>query len=139
MTAPDQRVSRRLRARMQIFLAIGAVILAFIAHDVFDRVLPFWLAAVALLIGGALGYVLGRIRTVKRHETTNEIVSEMDLIGGAAIAAYVVFDLSREWIFGHFIQGPALSAFTLAILSGALFGRFFGLRVSINRILASGG
>ncbi|HVW71649.1 MAG TPA: hypothetical protein VHB93_00670 [Candidatus Paceibacterota bacterium] len=135
MPLSDQRVSRRLRTRMQIFLAIGAVILAFIAHDVLDQVLSFWLAVGALVIGGVFGYFLGRLLTVKRHESTNEVVSQMDFIGGLAIAAYVVFDISREWIFGHWIQGPALSAFTLAILSGALFGRFFGLRVSINRIL----
>lgn len=135
MPITDTRVSRRLRTRLSLFLVIGIAILCFILYDVFDGALPYWLAVVALAIGGAVGFLLGRVRSVKRHEKTNEIVSELDVAGIAAIVLYIAFDASRDWIFGHWIQGPALSAFTLAILSGALFGRFLGMRMSINRLL----
>ena len=136
MPITDTRVSRTLRTRLTLFLVIGIAIFAFILYDVFDGVLTPSLAVLAIVIGGVIGFFLGRVRSVKRHEKTNEIVSELDIAGIIAIIVYIAFDVSRDWIFGHFIQGPALSAFTLAILSGALFGRFLGMRVSINRLLA---
>ncbi len=136
MAQPSSRVSRRLRVRLGIFVGIAVVIAAFIVRDVALGVLSWWLALLALLIGIVLGYALGRLWNVKVHPDSQEVVSGIDAVGGIAIALYVAFDLSREWIFGHWIHGPALSAFTLAILSGALFGRFLGMRRSIRRLLA---
>lgn len=128
-------LSSKLRWRLRIFLAIAVVILGFIVLDVWHGDLSWYLALLALAIGVGVGIVLGRLLTVKWHETEERVVSEMDIAGGVAIALYIAFDLSRDWIFGHWLSGPALAAFTLAILSGALFGRFIGMLISAGRVI----
>ena len=134
-TSPEDFISRGLKNRIRLFGAIAIIIVFFIARDVWIGDISWWLAAIALLIGTGVGTLLGRLLTITWHETEEKAVSEMDIGGALALAGYIVFELSRNWIFGHFLAGAALSAFTLAVLSGAIFGRALGMRISIFRLL----
>jgi hypothetical protein len=130
-----QQVSRRLRIRLAIFLAIGIAILGFIVRDAARGDLAWWLAALGILVGTAAGTALGRMLTIKWHETREEAVFEMDVAGGIGIALYIAFDLSREWLLGRWVHGAALTALSLAILGGALIGRYLGMALSVKRVL----
>ncbi|MEJ0053904.1 MAG: hypothetical protein WDN10_04255 [bacterium] len=132
-------VDRGLRIRLGLFLLISLIILAFIGKDVWQGDIGLPLAGLGLLLGTGIGVLLGRLLTIRWHETRERVVSELDVVGGIGIALYIAAELSRNWIFGHFIHGPALGAFTLALLAGALFGRFLGMRMSIVRVLRGQG
>ena len=49
---------------------------------------------------------------------------------------YVAFSVSRTWLFGHWIHGSVLTAFTYSILAGVMIGRIAGMRLKIKNILS---
>ena len=130
-----EQVDRRLRFRLGLFLLIGIVILGIIVRDVLIGELMWWLAVLGAAAGIIVGTILGRFLTIRWHETKEQAVSEMDIAGGIGIALYIAFEVSRNWLLGHFVSGVALSTLSLAVLGGALVGRYFGMRISINRVL----
>lgn len=134
----EPRIAPRLRTRLWIFFGIAVVLAAFILYDTVTGTLAWWLAALGLLLGIAVGTVLGRMVTIVWHETEEHVISQLDVAGYIAIGLYVAFAVSREWLFGHFIHGPALTAFTLSVASGLLFGRFLGMLVSVGRTISQG-
>jgi hypothetical protein len=135
-TAPEL-IDRKLKIGLAVFLVISLIMLGFIARDVWEGDIGILLALIGVLLGTLVGVILGRLLNIRWRADKARVVSELDVVGVLAIIAYIALDLSRTWIFGHFIQGPALGAFTLALLAGALFGRFIGMRISITRVLAS--
>ena len=128
-------VSRKLRIRLGIFLLISIVIAAIIVRDVVIGDLAWWLAALGIIVGVAAGTPLGRLLTIKWHETEEHAFSEMDIAGGIGIALYIALEVSRNWLLGHWVSGVALSTLSLAFLAGALFGRYLGIRISVSRVL----
>jgi len=130
-----EQIDRRLRIRLGIFLLIALVILGFIIRDVARGDIAWWLALLGIAVGVAIGTALGRLLTIKWHEGKEQAVSEMDIAGGIGIALYIVLELSKDWLLGHWVSGVALSTLSLAVLAGALFGRYLGMRISINRVL----
>lgn len=133
-----RQIAPKLRTRLWIFFAIAIVLAAFIIYDIAIGTLAWWLAAAGLILGTVVGIVLGRMVTIVWHETEEHVISQLDVAGYIAIGLYVVFAASREALFGLWLHGPALTAFTLAVASGLLFGRFLGMLLSIGRTLARG-
>jgi hypothetical protein len=128
-------IDKKLRFRLGLFLLIAVGIFGFIVYDVVMGALSWWIAGTALLFGLAIGYVLGRAMKAQWHETEDIIVLKMDRLAMLALGAYVVIDLSRNWLLGHWLTGVALTAAALAVLSGALFGRFLGMLHSVRKRL----
>lgn len=65
--------------------------------------------------------------TLKWHPSEEKVISQLDVIGTIVITLYIALEIGKTWIFGHWLQGPTLSAFTLALLGGMLGGRFLGM------------
>lgn len=128
-------VSRKLRMRLGLFLAISVVIAVIIIRDVVIGDLAWWLAALGIVAGAAVGTPIGRLLTIKWHETEEHAFSEMDIVGGIGLALYIALEVSRNWLLGHWVSGVALSTLSLAFLAGALFGRYLGIRISVKRVL----
>ena len=124
--------------RLRIFLAISVVLAGIMLADVLGGQIPWWLAALALLAGTALGYAFGRLVSIAWHPTEEKVVSRMDLAGVIAIAAYAALAVARTFIASEFLSGTELTAFTFAALAGILFGRFLGMRMGIRRTIARG-
>ena len=132
---PHQHMDRKLVFRLSIFLLIALIILGIVVYDVAIGYLAWWMAALSFLAGTAAGYVLGRILTVRWHETEQKAVMEMDVAGFVAIGIYIGLRFGENWLFGYFLSGTALSTLSLAFLAGALFGRFLGLRKSVVKVV----
>lgn len=135
MNERTHRVAGKLRFRLAIFLLIGLAILGFVTADVVRGDLPFLFALGAIALGIGIGYIIGRVANVKWHDTETKVVTQMDAIGFIAILAYIGVRLVGNWLFAHWLSGAALSAFTLALLGGALVGRFLGLMRAISKVL----
>jgi hypothetical protein len=128
-------IEKKLLIRLYIFLIISILLVIYIVHEIY-RGNIFWLLAVTgICFGGVAGIVLGRFMGVTWHEEKEKVISKLDVVGAIAIVLFITLDLSREWIFGHWIQGVSLSVFTLCVLAGALFGRFLGMRYKVLHIL----
>lgn len=134
--AAIKHADRGLRARLIIFLVIALAIFVIVVRDVAAGDLSWALAVIGIVIGLGIGYLLGRILTVRWHETKQRAVMEMDVAGFIAIILYVALRLAENWLFGHWLTGAALSTLSLAFLAGVLFGRFLGLNVSVRKVIA---
>jgi hypothetical protein len=135
----DSSVSKRLRTRQTMFIWIAALLAAFILYEIVVSVVPWYYALGAYIIGIPLGYLLGRAMKIRWHETDEQAISENDIIGTIALVLYVLFALSREWILGQWFAAALVLPLSLALASGLLLGRYFGIQRSINRVLGEQG
>jgi hypothetical protein len=133
---PHEHIDARLLLRLGAFALIGLIMFGFVGYDVLLGELPLWMAVLGFILGLGVGYILGRILKVTWHETKQKAVMQMDIVGFIAIGVYVAFRFGENWVFGQFLSGVELSSLSLAVLSGLLFGRLFGLRISILKIVA---
>lgn len=127
-------LGKRLRFRLTVFSLIGLVLVGFIVNDIVQRYITWWIALLAMAVGLAIGYGLGRSMKVRYDTEKAEIVAHMDIVGFIAIGIYVLLAIARNVLLGHFLSGNALTAVTLAVLAGALFGRYLGMDYSIRKL-----
>ncbi len=59
----------------------------------------------------------------------------MDKIGIATLVAYILFVISRHWIFSHWFKDYALTAFSLSVGAGGMLGRLWNTRKKLRSIL----
>ncbi len=128
-------VSKRLRTRLLMFLGISLVILCFMVRDIVVGDVVWWMALIALAVGLVLGYIFGRLVRVRWHENEEKIITQMDTAGFIVIGVYILLSIGRNFLLRDFFAGAALTAITLAIVAGVLFGRFIGMNVAIMQVL----
>ncbi|MES2223951.1 MAG: hypothetical protein V4469_03390 [Patescibacteria group bacterium] len=128
-------IEKKLLIRLYIFLFIAIALVIYIIREIFVGDIFWLLALVGVCLGAVIGIVLGRLMGIAWHKETEKVISKMDTAGAIALVLFVVIDMSREWVFGHWIHGVSLSVFTLCVLAGALFGRFLGMRSSVFQVL----
>jgi len=133
-----QHLDKKLVFRLRMFLLIMTIMCGIVVYDVVTAVIG-WLALAGIAVGVALGYVVGYLSELRWHEETSKVIGRMDKVGGVALALYMLFSFSRRWIFGHWIHGPALTAFSFSIVMGVMLGRFLSTRTKIIRILKNEG
>lgn len=128
-------MDRKLRFRLGLFLVIGIGLLGLICWDVFQAVLPWWMAIAAVGIGYAIGVVFGRSMKVRWDAERERIVTQLDIVGILVIAIYVVLAIFRNWLLDQWLTGVTLTAVTFAVAAGVLIGRYFGVRHRIRRLI----
>jgi hypothetical protein len=88
-----------------------------------------------LIIGLAVGFIAGRIFDIKWHKDSRQIVGMMDELGIVILVLYMTFSIFRRQIFGQFIHGPLLTAFTFSLMGGITLGQVTSSVRSIRKIL----
>ena len=109
--------------------------LGVIIYDLFQNTISFPLAVIAIGIGVLIGLVAGRMFKIHWHEEKNKVVSRLDELGIVILILYIGFAIFRGRIFGSWIHGSVLTAFTFAFFSGTMFGRFMTMGFKIRSIL----
>lgn len=128
-------IEKTLFYRLYLFLGIAFLLLVYVVREIWVGDI-FWITAVlGVALGVGIGAILGSYMGVAWHEAKSKVISKLDIAGAVALGLFITIDISREWIFGHWIHGVTLSVFTLCFLAGALFGRFLGMKTSVMRIL----
>ncbi len=122
----------RLRRLAIIFLIILGILIYEISHN--------YIAAYLAIAGFGLGYVIGNLVSRRMHiiswdAGTTKAVTKMDHIGIAILIVYIIFALTRHWIFSHWFTGYALTAFSLSVGAGGMLGRLWNTRKKIREIL----
>lgn len=134
-----KHIDRKLFTRLKIFFVIVIVLSALIIYDISEGILGINLAFLGYILGLIMGFIASRMFLISWHKESAKVVSRLDAIGIVILLLYIVFALSRRWIFGHWLTGSALTAFTFSILAGIMLGRFLGMRLNIRKVLSDRG
>jgi hypothetical protein len=129
------RIGSRLRTRLLIFAIGGIILLGLIGYDVSIHVISVEAGIISLIVGLVIGFIYGRLARVRFHKTTQQIVMRYDVITYVIIAAYILLSYFRDMLLSDYLSGAALEAVSLAVVSGVLIGRIFGLNIAILKLL----
>lgn len=126
----------RLRRLALFFLVVTGILIYEVSHDY----IALYLALAGFVLGFALGYVVGkRMHNITWNEEASKVIGKMDRVGIIILVIYLLFAISRRWIFSHWLQGHALSAFVLSISCGAIISRLWFVRRKIREELRKAG
>lgn len=131
-----KHIDRKLIFRIRIFYVIGIILTGLMLYEVLEGIIGIELSIGGFLVGLFLGFIATRMFIIHWHEEKAKVVSRFDSIGIVVMLLYVAFSASRTWLFGHWIQGSILTAFTYSILAGVMIGRVVGMRLKIKNILS---
>lgn len=133
-------VDTRLRIRQRIFLGIVGILLFINISNVFLGKIDLVLGVSGFLLAVITGIVLSRIFKIAWNQEKNKVMGQLDFAGVILLILYIGIEVGRNWIFHHWLSGPALNAFGLIILTGLLTGRYLGTQFLIHkRILQKNG
>lgn len=119
--------------RLGVFFTL---IVAIVIDEVSHNYLAVYLAITGFVAGVMIGlFVSTKMHTIKWDVETGKAVTSVDRLGIFIIVAYLVFAVSRRWIFGHWLHGYALTAFSLSVGAGGMLGRLYTTRQQIRKIL----
>jgi Na+/H+ antiporter NhaC len=134
-----KHVHKKLIFKLRRLALVFFVITTIIVYDVLSRVINPLLALTGVLMGFFIGSLLGRYSNVHWHEETGKVISKWNRITIAVLIIYLSFAFSKKWIFGHWLQGPVLTAFSFSLASGIMTGRIISIRKQIRSILRERG
>ena len=131
-----KHIDRKLIFRIRIFYLIGIILTGLMLYEVLEGIIGIELSLGGFLLGLFLGFLATRMFIIHWHDEGAKVVSRFDTIGIIIMLLYVAFSASRTWLFGHWIHGSVLTAFTYSILAGIMIGRIVGMCLKIKNILS---
>lgn len=131
----DVKLARRIRFLTIILCVMTAVLF----YNVYISHIRFLLVFAGMSLGGAVGFLAGRMFLLKWHEQESKIISKIDILGGVVLVVYVAVSILRSWIFAHWFRGLILTSFTFSFVEGAMIGRLLSMRFVIQKILLEQG
>jgi hypothetical protein len=129
------QINPKLRRRLQIYMMILVILTGLSIYQLITYGLNLWWVLWWLLMGWALGLFAGRMFKISRHPETEKVISTMDRTWGIFLAIYIGIEVSRKWIFGHWIQWTELQVFTYIFLTGIFMGRLLTMITTIKAVL----
>lgn len=133
--AGKQYVHPKLRRSLRIYFIVSLIVLILVIYDMFrDHANPF-LVLLGLIVGIVVGKAFTRIYKITWDDEGGNVIQRMDILGIVLIIFYIAFDLSREHLVEIFIHGGSVASVSLALLSGALYGRVLGSVGVIRRVI----
>lgn len=134
-TYVDRSILTQVRLLTAIALALLGVLIVAVARG---EIATGW-AAVGLGAGGLVGVIASRSKRLEWDEQASRVVAHFDLIGAVILAGFIALMVTRDWVLGHWVAGPALAALGLSISAGVLAGRAAGTRRRARKVLESEG
>jgi hypothetical protein len=135
-----KHVHRKLLFRLRRLLIIFLVVIIILVYEISHHYLALYIAMGGFILGIIIGLLVSRrMHHVSWDANLSQAVTRMDRIGIVILILYLLFSIFRHWIFSYWLQGTALSAFTLSVASGGMLGRFWTTRQQIRRILKAEG
>jgi uncharacterized membrane protein len=137
--ASSNNVDRRLHTRLRLYAVIFLIMLVIVIVDIVRGFVSVPLALLGLAIGTILGLVLGRMYRLSWDGAGSKVIAQIDWLGGVILGLYIVFAIFRNQLFGHWVTGAVLGAFTLSLTAGTMLGRVVSTAHGIRRLLAAWG
>lgn len=133
-------VHRKLLFRLRRLAIIFLVITGIVIYEVSQNYIAGYLAIAGFMVGMIIGLLVAkRMHNISWDAETNKAVTKMDRLGIIILLLYILFSISRRWIFSHWLQGYALSAFSLSVTAGIMLGRLWTTRQKIRHVLREEG
>lgn len=133
-------VHRKLLFRLRRLAFFFLVATAILLYEIFNNFIAAYFAVGGFFIGFTIGYVVGnRMHKISWDAEASKVVGKMDTIGIIILVVYILFAITRKWIFSHWLEGQALSAFVLSISCGAIISRLWFIRRKIREALKKAG
>jgi hypothetical protein len=124
-----------LRLRLAIYLFVSLGVAGFVIYDSFRNSIPGIYAIVGIVIGLGIGYAASRIHKISWNDEASNVVAKMDVFGVFVLVLYILFEIFREKIVGHFVGDTDVTITSFSILAGVMYGRVLGIRGNIVRVL----
>jgi hypothetical protein len=135
----DEPVDRRLRGQALLTAAIGLLVLGLAVTDLVRGTIGPLGAALGFVGGAAVGVVAARVKRVTWDDDAQKVVGRVDRLGLAILVITLIAHLSRNWLLGHWVHGPLLTALGVWISVGGLLGRVLGTRRGVLAVLRTVG
>ncbi len=129
------KVDKKLIIRQRIFFVIIPILMIMGVINVAKGKLSVAIALSGFMLTTLIGIGLSRMFKILWHEEKEKVISQLDTLGVILLILYVGIELSKKWIFGYWLSGPALTAFGLIIITGLILGRFLGTSIKIRKVL----
>jgi hypothetical protein len=133
-------LDRKVRLKLRIFFLIAVVMLVVLVIRAVQGHVGFEWVALSLAIGAVIGIVVARSGTLSWDADGGRVVSEMDLIGGIVLVAYLVFVFTKDRIVGHWLHNQQVAAaFGVGLTAGAMIARVVVTLRGIKNVLVAAG
>jgi hypothetical protein len=129
-------ISKSILVQVAILAVLAITVLVLAGLDLVDGTLGLGWAAGGLLAGVAVGIVASRIKRMDWDGPTGRVVAHIDWIGAVILVCFVVGNLAREWVLGHWVEGAALTTLGMCVTAGVLSGEVIGTRRRVRSVLA---
>jgi|GEM_PF-1485916 len=130
----SKHINPKLRRSLRIYVIISVVVLVLVVVTGIRSHANGLVVLGGLLAGIIVGVLFNRIYKISWDTDADHAIYKMDVYGIVLLVAYIAFDLSRHRIVELFISGNSVGATSLALLSGALYGRVLGTGRRIIKI-----
>ena len=133
-------VHKKLIFRVRRLAVVFLIITGILIYEISQDYIAGYLAAAGFLIGLVIGIMVSRrMHNISWDTEATKAVTKMDTLGIIILIIYILFAVSRRWIFSHWLEGHALTAFTLSVSAGGMFGRLYYTRQKIREVLKKEG
>lgn len=132
-----EHIDRKLLIRLRIYSLIFLAMLGVVVWDVARTNIGILLALLGLIVGMLLGSLASRMYRLSWDETSSKVIARIDWLGFVILVLYIAFAVFRNRLFGYWLQGAALGAFSFSVIAGLMLGRVAGTVRGIRRVLAA--
>jgi drug/metabolite transporter (DMT)-like permease len=130
----DRPVSRAIVIQVVVVSVLALVVLAVAVTRLVQGTLGLGWAVGGLLGGAVVGVVASRMKRMKWDERTGRAISKIDWLGGVILVCFLVAQLARSWVLGHWAEGVALTTLGLCVTAGTLAGQVLGTRRAVRAV-----
>jgi hypothetical protein len=130
-----RKLHKKLRIKLWIFGLIFLVSFVLSFYQSITDTIPYKTPILGFCFGLLIGAITSRIQNVTWDEKGEQIITDLDWIGGIILISNIAFLYFKRDIIHLFIHLPHISAIVFAINSGVMLGRILTMRHQIKTIL----
>lgn len=130
----DRGVSRAIVVQIVVVSVVALVVLVLAVTGVVDGDLGLGWAVGGLLGGAVIGVVASRMKLMQWDERAGQVVAKTDWLGGVILVCFLVAQLTRTWVLGHWAEGVALTTLGLCVSAGTFAGQVLGTRWAVRAV-----
>lgn len=133
----SREVINHIDRRLLIYSVIFVVLfIAGVAEVLLGTIRPLT-ALTGFARGLLVGLVLSNMHNITWDPSGSKVTAGLDWLGGIILVIYLVFVVTRNWLFGFWLHGHTLTVFTLTVVSGTMLGRVAGIGRHVRQIITA--
>lgn len=131
---PREYLDKKIFNRLRILTILSILLLAISIYEVAFNGFNIIYALISIVSGLCVGTVVSRMYHLSWDTETNQVVSNMDLLGAIIFFSYILFNIFRSILVGYWTEGTTYTGIIISITAGVMVGRIMGTKHSITRI-----